>query len=167
MYRVIKNQPPPILSIELDHNPFKCPAPGCTKSFRKASLLHYHIKYYHTDQQLEEQSSAEEAVRSLYVPQIRYGEQRVVSLTLTGAILGFFRRKRSFSEGGDLVSDRRSENSTSGEHGIMGTGTEQSTTSAHRSRKPGQPAALVSFLSCVPVSRSQEGWGEGENGRTG
>ncbi|MEQ2185013.1 hypothetical protein GOODEAATRI_013821 [Goodea atripinnis] len=50
VYRVIKNQPPPILSIELDHNPFKCPAPGCSKSFRKASLLHYHIKYYHSDQ---------------------------------------------------------------------------------------------------------------------
>ncbi|KAM9751756.1 LOW QUALITY PROTEIN: PHD finger protein 20-like [Menidia menidia] len=51
LYRVIKNQPPPILSIELDHNPFKCPAPACSKSFRKASLLHSHIKYYH--QQLE------------------------------------------------------------------------------------------------------------------
>lgn len=90
VYRVIKNQPPPILSIELDHNPFKCPAPGCTKSFRKASLLHYHIKYYHSDQQLEEQSSAEEAVRLVCVPRSRYGEQRAVSLTLTGAILGFF-----------------------------------------------------------------------------
>lgn len=89
MYRVIKNQPPPILSIELDHNPFKCPAPGCTKSFRKASLLHYHIKYYHSDQQLEEQSSAEEAVRSVCVPRIRYAEQRAVSLTLTGAVLFF------------------------------------------------------------------------------
>ncbi|KAF7644780.1 hypothetical protein LDENG_00215890 [Lucifuga dentata] len=51
LYRVIKNQPPPILSIELDHNPFKCPAPGCSKSFRKSSLLFYHIKYYHSDQQ--------------------------------------------------------------------------------------------------------------------
>ncbi|XP_036389614.1 LOW QUALITY PROTEIN: PHD finger protein 20b [Megalops cyprinoides] len=47
LYRVIKNQPPPILSIELDHNPFKCKAPGCLKSFRKAKLLHYHMKYYH------------------------------------------------------------------------------------------------------------------------
>ncbi|XP_046896645.1 PHD finger protein 20-like [Hypomesus transpacificus] len=51
LYRVIKNQPPPILSIELDHNPFKCQAAGCTKSFRKASLLHYHVKYYHEDDQ--------------------------------------------------------------------------------------------------------------------
>ncbi|XP_013884837.1 PHD finger protein 20 [Austrofundulus limnaeus] len=53
LYRVIKNQPPPILSIELDHNPFKCPSPDCPKSFRKASLLHYHIKYYHSDQHLD------------------------------------------------------------------------------------------------------------------
>lgn len=47
VYRVIKNQPPPILSIELDHNSFKCKIAGCLKSFRKASLLHYHMKYYH------------------------------------------------------------------------------------------------------------------------
>lgn len=48
LYRVIKRQPPPILSIELDHNEFKCPAPNCSKSFRKSSLLHCHLKYYHT-----------------------------------------------------------------------------------------------------------------------
>ncbi|KAL0978598.1 hypothetical protein UPYG_G00172740 [Umbra pygmaea] len=54
LYRVIKNQPPPVLSINLDHNPFKCSAVGCTKSFRKAKLLHYHVKYYHGgEQQLE------------------------------------------------------------------------------------------------------------------
>ncbi|KAL4655302.1 PHD finger protein 20-like [Arapaima gigas] len=47
LYRVVKNQPPPVLSINLDHNPFKCKAPGCFKSFRKAKLLHYHVKYYH------------------------------------------------------------------------------------------------------------------------
>lgn len=51
VYRVIKNQPPPVLSINLDHNPFKCSAPGCTKSFRKAKLLHYHMKYYHGEEQ--------------------------------------------------------------------------------------------------------------------
>ncbi|KAM9859752.1 PHD finger protein 20 isoform 2-T2 [Aulostomus maculatus] len=51
LYRVIKNQPPPVLSINLDHNPFKCSAPGCTKSFRKAKLLHYHMKYYHGEEQ--------------------------------------------------------------------------------------------------------------------
>ncbi|XP_078103974.1 PHD finger protein 20 isoform X2 [Sander vitreus] len=54
LYRVIKNQPPPVLSINLDHNPFKCSAPGCTKSFRKAKLLHYHMKYYHGEEQPQE-----------------------------------------------------------------------------------------------------------------
>nr|XP_057940319.1 PHD finger protein 20-like isoform X2 [Doryrhamphus excisus] len=80
LYRVIKNQPPPILSIELDHNPFKCPSAGCTKSFRKASLLHYHIKYYHSEQQQQqpdEHSSASETPR----------------------------RKRSTSEGGHFLYD--------------------------------------------------------------
>ncbi|XP_061688704.1 PHD finger protein 20 isoform X4 [Syngnathoides biaculeatus] len=51
LYRVIKNQPPPVLSINLDHNPFKCSVTGCTKSFRKAKLLHYHMKYYHGEEQ--------------------------------------------------------------------------------------------------------------------
>ncbi|XP_077937464.1 PHD finger protein 20 isoform X4 [Gasterosteus aculeatus] len=64
LYRVIKNQPPPILSIELDHNPFKCPADGCSKSFRKASLLHYHIKYYHSDQPPDEQPETPRRKRS-------------------------------------------------------------------------------------------------------
>ncbi|XP_075957944.1 PHD finger protein 20-like isoform X3 [Anarhichas minor] len=64
LYRVIKNQPPPILSIELDHNPFKCPVAGCSKSFRKNSLLHYHIKYYHSDQPLDEQLEAPRRKRS-------------------------------------------------------------------------------------------------------
>ncbi|TKS76483.1 PHD finger protein 20-like protein 1 [Collichthys lucidus] len=103
LYRVIKNQPPPILSIELDHNPFKCPAAGCTKSFRKASLLHYHIKYYHSDQQLDE----------------RGGEQEVAPL---------LRRKRSSSKGGgDFASDVKSEDQDDSchhddrEHSTMGT----------------------------------------------
>ncbi|XP_061147377.1 PHD finger protein 20 isoform X4 [Syngnathus typhle] len=51
LYRVIKNQPPPVLSINLDHNPFKCSVAGCAKSFRKAKLLHYHMKYYHGEEQ--------------------------------------------------------------------------------------------------------------------
>ncbi|XP_024149002.1 PHD finger protein 20 [Oryzias melastigma] len=87
LYRVIKNQPPPILSIELDHNPFKCPSAGCSKSFRKASLLHYHIKYYHSDQQLDGGGTPEAA-----------------------------RRKRSSSEGADFVSSRRMENQSSCYH---------------------------------------------------
>uniref|UniRef100_A0A4W5PMD4 PHD finger protein 20 n=1 Tax=Hucho hucho TaxID=62062 RepID=A0A4W5PMD4_9TELE len=65
VYRVIKNQPPPVLSINLDHNPFKCSAVGCTKSFRKAKLLHYHMKYYHgEDQQLEDDLSPTRSVQT-------------------------------------------------------------------------------------------------------
>ncbi|XP_070696180.1 PHD finger protein 20-like [Pempheris klunzingeri] len=89
LYRVIKNQPPPILSIELDHNPFKCPAADCTKSFRKASLLHYHIKYYHSDQQLDERGGEREAAP---------------------------RRKRSSSKGSDFVPERKSEDQDSSCH---------------------------------------------------
>ncbi|KAK5600548.1 hypothetical protein CRENBAI_014778 [Crenichthys baileyi] len=95
-HRVIKNQPPPILSIELDQNPFKCPAPGCSKSFRKASLLHYHIKYYHSDQ-LD-----------------------------TGGEPEASRRKRSSSEGGDFPSSKKADIQTSScqrsnrEQSIMG-----------------------------------------------
>ncbi|XP_061584056.1 PHD finger protein 20 isoform X2 [Cololabis saira] len=55
LYRVIKNQPPLVLSVNLDHNPFKCSSPGCTKSFRKAKLLHYHMKYYHGEEQPPEE----------------------------------------------------------------------------------------------------------------
>lgn len=33
--------------IDLDHNKFKCKVPGCSKAFRKAKLLDYHLKYYH------------------------------------------------------------------------------------------------------------------------
>ncbi|XP_043107179.1 PHD finger protein 20 isoform X3 [Puntigrus tetrazona] len=60
LYRVIRNQPPPVLSINLDHNPYKCSAPGCTKSFRKAKLLHYHMKYYHGDDRPFELDQAKE-----------------------------------------------------------------------------------------------------------
>ncbi|XP_078101517.1 PHD finger protein 20-like isoform X2 [Sander vitreus] len=94
LYRVIKNQPPPILSIELDHNPFKCPAAGCSKSFRKASLLHYHIKYYHSEQPLDGRSEHEPP-----------------------------RRKRSSSKGGDFLSEDQNSSGQPDdrEHGIMGT----------------------------------------------
>ncbi|XP_056461752.1 PHD finger protein 20 isoform X1 [Gadus chalcogrammus] len=65
LYRVIKNQPSPVLSINLDHNPFKCSSPGCTKSFRKAKLLHYHMKYYHgEDQPMEEDVSPTRSVQT-------------------------------------------------------------------------------------------------------
>uniref|UniRef100_A0A1A7WWY0 Pecanex-like protein n=2 Tax=Iconisemion striatum TaxID=60296 RepID=A0A1A7WWY0_9TELE len=110
LYRVIKNQPPPILSIELDHNPFKCPAPDCSKSFRKASLLHYHIKYYHSDQQLD--GGVEPAPA---------------------------RRKRSFSDGSDFTSSRKPEiqniscHHGDGEQSIMGAEVKKE----ERKEKPG------------------------------
>ncbi|KAM7423244.1 hypothetical protein PAMA_011007 [Pampus argenteus] len=82
LYRVIKNQPPPVLSINLDHNPFKCSAPGCTKSFRKAKLLHYHMKYYHGEEQppegehsptrsVQTRASEKQATASLDTPKRR------------------------------------------------------------------------------------------------
>ena len=82
VYRVIKNQPPPVLSINLDHNPFKCTAPGCTKSFRKAKLLHYHMKYYHGEDQppeadlsptrsIQTRSSEKQAIANLESPKRR------------------------------------------------------------------------------------------------
>ncbi|XP_060777862.1 PHD finger protein 20-like protein 1 isoform X3 [Neoarius graeffei] len=40
--------------VDLDHNKFKCQIPGCSKAFRKAKLLDYHLKYYHNnDKELE------------------------------------------------------------------------------------------------------------------
>ncbi|MGH0145049.1 UNVERIFIED_CONTAM: hypothetical protein FKN15_014508 [Acipenser sinensis] len=37
---------PKALTIDPNHT-FKCKVPDCLKSFRKAKLLHYHMKYYH------------------------------------------------------------------------------------------------------------------------
>ncbi|XP_058250019.1 PHD finger protein 20-like protein 1 isoform X3 [Hemibagrus wyckioides] len=40
--------------VDLDHNKFKCQILGCSKAFRKAKLLDYHLKYYHNnDKELE------------------------------------------------------------------------------------------------------------------
>nr|XP_015212999.1 PREDICTED: PHD finger protein 20-like protein 1 [Lepisosteus oculatus] len=52
--------------IDLDHNKFKCKVPGCSKAFRKAKLLDYHLKYYHSaDKETEsEAGSPERAVRT-------------------------------------------------------------------------------------------------------
>ncbi|XP_066571865.1 PHD finger protein 20-like protein 1 isoform X2 [Amia ocellicauda] len=52
--------------IDLDHNKFKCKIPGCSKAFRKAKLLDYHLKYYHSaDKETEsETGSPERAVRT-------------------------------------------------------------------------------------------------------
>ncbi|XP_041080377.1 PHD finger protein 20-like isoform X11 [Polyodon spathula] len=44
---------PKALTIDLDHT-FKCKVPDCLKSFRKAKLLHYHMKYYHGEDKAAE-----------------------------------------------------------------------------------------------------------------
>ncbi|XP_054641974.1 PHD finger protein 20 isoform X2 [Dunckerocampus dactyliophorus] len=87
LYRVIKNQPPPVLSINLDHNPFKCSAPGCIKSFRKAKLLHYHMKYYHGEEQpLEAECSPTRSI------QTRASEKQATGSSLDGP-----KRRRTIS----------------------------------------------------------------------
>ncbi|KAI1892787.1 hypothetical protein AGOR_G00137120 [Albula goreensis] len=104
LYRVIKNQPPPILSIELDHNPFKCKAPGCLKSFRKAKLLHYHMKYYHeTDKTSENDLSPTRNI------QTRASEKQ--------AALESPKRRRTISASmhSSLNSTRKALNSTRGD----------------------------------------------------
>ncbi|KAE8298028.1 Rho GTPase-activating protein 39 [Larimichthys crocea] len=87
LYRVIKNQPPPVLSINLDHNPFKCSAPGCTKSFRKAKLLHYHMKYYHGEEQPPEDERS--PTRNV---QTRASDKQVTATSLDGP-----KRRRTIS----------------------------------------------------------------------
>ncbi|XP_019961781.1 PHD finger protein 20-like [Paralichthys olivaceus] len=147
LYRVIKNQPPPILSIELDHNPFKCPSSGCTKSFRKASLLHYHIKYYHSDQQLDEAGSEQEAPR----------------------------RKRLSSEGVDSASDRKNENQNivchrdDTEHGTIGTevkndgGREKSGGQSKKERKNFLRVKLKKKKKKKKKKKSQSGLGSSDD----
>ncbi|XP_028673959.1 PHD finger protein 20-like protein 1 isoform X1 [Erpetoichthys calabaricus] len=53
-------------AVDLDHNKFKCKVPGCFKAFRKAKLLDYHLKYYHsTDKETEsETGSPDRATRT-------------------------------------------------------------------------------------------------------
>ncbi|XP_048406545.1 PHD finger protein 20-like isoform X4 [Stegostoma tigrinum] len=50
--------PPKALVIELDHNKFKCKIPECSKAFRKAKMLHYHMKYYHGMEKAEPDPSS-------------------------------------------------------------------------------------------------------------
>ncbi|XP_078411046.1 PHD finger protein 20-like isoform X3 [Cetorhinus maximus] len=57
--------PPKALIIELDHNKFKCKIPECSKAFRKAKMLHYHMKYYHGMEKAEpEQSSPKRSMQT-------------------------------------------------------------------------------------------------------
>lgn len=46
----LPSMPPKAFVVEEDHNSHKCVVPGCGKSFRKASLLESHVKYYHSEE---------------------------------------------------------------------------------------------------------------------
>ncbi|MBN3304054.1 PHF20 protein, partial [Amia calva] len=64
LYTAIK-QSPTALAIDLDHNTFKCKVPDCLKSFRKAKLLHYHMKYYHgVDKTSEGEQSPKRSIQT-------------------------------------------------------------------------------------------------------
>uniref|UniRef100_W5M9D8 PHD finger protein 20, b n=1 Tax=Lepisosteus oculatus TaxID=7918 RepID=W5M9D8_LEPOC len=62
LYTAIKQSP---AALDLDHNTFKCKVPDCHKSFRKAKLLHYHMKYYHgVDKSAESDQSPKRSVQT-------------------------------------------------------------------------------------------------------
>ncbi|KAJ8354247.1 hypothetical protein SKAU_G00218140 [Synaphobranchus kaupii] len=63
---------------DLDHNKFKCQVPGCSKAFRKAKLLDYHLKYYH---------SADKGVESEPWSPDRVGRTRATSATVPTSTL--------------------------------------------------------------------------------
>ncbi|XP_063816219.1 PHD finger protein 20 isoform X2 [Pseudophryne corroboree] len=48
---------PKAVTMELDPNRFKCKILDCNKSFRKAKLLHYHMKYFHGVEKAEQDQS--------------------------------------------------------------------------------------------------------------
>ncbi|XP_062897184.1 PHD finger protein 20-like isoform X3 [Mobula hypostoma] len=57
--------PPKALIIDLDHNKFKCKIAECSKAFRKAKMLHYHMKYYHGIEKSEsEQGSPKRSMQT-------------------------------------------------------------------------------------------------------
>lgn len=45
------------VTLELEPNKFKCKILDCSKSFRKAKLLHYHMKYFHGVDKSEQDQS--------------------------------------------------------------------------------------------------------------
>ncbi|KAJ8290760.1 hypothetical protein GJAV_G00017150 [Gymnothorax javanicus] len=63
---------------DLDHNKFKCQVPGCSKAFRKAKLLDYHLKYYH---------SGEKGVESEVWSPDRTGRTRATSATVPASTM--------------------------------------------------------------------------------
>ncbi|XP_005986724.1 PHD finger protein 20b isoform X1 [Latimeria chalumnae] len=57
---------PKALTVDLDHNSFRCKILDCSKSFRKAKLLHYHMKYFHGVEKLPdlEQSPVKRSIET-------------------------------------------------------------------------------------------------------
>lgn len=84
--------------IDLDHNKFKCKVPGCSKAFRKAKLLDYHLKYYH---------NTEKDVDSEACSPDRVGRTRATSASMPTSTLSEIpdnKRRRTISTSSSLSS---------------------------------------------------------------
>ncbi|XP_073703322.1 PHD finger protein 20-like protein 1 isoform X4 [Garra rufa] len=84
--------------IDLDHNKFKCKVPGCSKAFRKAKLLDYHLKYYHnTEKEMDSEVCSPE----------RVGRSRATSASMPTSTLSDIpdnKRRRTVSTSSSLSS---------------------------------------------------------------
>uniref|UniRef100_A0A8C1LTX7 PHD finger protein 20 like 1 n=1 Tax=Cyprinus carpio TaxID=7962 RepID=A0A8C1LTX7_CYPCA len=84
--------------IDLDHNKFKCKVPGCSKAFRKAKLLDYHLKYYHnTEKEMDSEVCSPE----------RVGRTRATSASMPTSTLSDMpdnKRRRTASTSSSLSS---------------------------------------------------------------
>ncbi|KTF72495.1 hypothetical protein cypCar_00022599 [Cyprinus carpio] len=84
--------------IDLDHNKFKCKVPGCSKAFRKAKLLDYHLKYYHnTEKEMDSEVCSPE----------RVGRTRATSASMPTSTLSDMsdnKRRRTVSTSSSLSS---------------------------------------------------------------
>ncbi|XP_062848498.1 PHD finger protein 20-like protein 1 isoform X2 [Trichomycterus rosablanca] len=92
---IISKQSDDPMSPNEDHK-FKCQIPGCSKAFRKAKLLDYHLKYYHnTDKEPEREMCSPE----------RGGRTRATSATVpVGSVLEIpdAKRRRTVSSSSSL-----------------------------------------------------------------
>ncbi|XP_009290759.2 PHD finger protein 20-like protein 1 isoform X3 [Danio rerio] len=84
--------------IDLDHNKFKCKVSGCSKAFRKAKLLDYHLKYYHnTEKEMDTEVCSPE----------REGRTRATSASMPTSTLSDVpdnKRRRTVSTSSSLSS---------------------------------------------------------------
>uniref|UniRef100_H3BEB9 PHD finger protein 20 n=1 Tax=Latimeria chalumnae TaxID=7897 RepID=H3BEB9_LATCH len=90
---------PKALTVDLDHNSFRCKILDCSKSFRKAKLLHYHMKYFHGVEKLPdlEQSPVKRSI-----------ETRGSSALKKQAIQDSSRRRRTTS-GSSLMKEKEKD----------------------------------------------------------